>query len=200
MGFVFQAFHLLPHLTVARNVALPLALNGIRRDAARRVGEVLPGRRARRPRRQLAARVVGRRDAARGARTRIGASARARAGRRADRQPRSRQRRRPCSSCCARNSSAIGRRVCWSRTRRPQRPRPTASTSSRVTGSRCEHDSRRRSDSGVPPVARTVAAVRCSGDRTAAARAGPHPRRDSRHRARRRAGLRGVPDQSCRGR
>jgi putative ABC transport system ATP-binding protein len=28
MGFVFQAFHLLPHLTVARNVGLPLALNG----------------------------------------------------------------------------------------------------------------------------------------------------------------------------
>jgi putative ABC transport system ATP-binding protein len=28
MGFVFQAFHLLPHLTVGRNVGLPLALNG----------------------------------------------------------------------------------------------------------------------------------------------------------------------------
>ncbi|MDH4234812.1 MAG: ABC transporter ATP-binding protein [Gallionella sp.] len=28
MGFVFQAFHLLPHLTLAQNVALPLALNG----------------------------------------------------------------------------------------------------------------------------------------------------------------------------
>ncbi len=28
MGFVFQAFHLLPHLTVAQNVALPLVLNG----------------------------------------------------------------------------------------------------------------------------------------------------------------------------
>jgi putative ABC transport system ATP-binding protein len=27
MGFVFQAFHLLPHLTVAQNIALPLALN-----------------------------------------------------------------------------------------------------------------------------------------------------------------------------
>jgi putative ABC transport system ATP-binding protein len=29
LGFVFQAFHLLPHLTVAQNVALPLALNNI---------------------------------------------------------------------------------------------------------------------------------------------------------------------------
>jgi putative ABC transport system ATP-binding protein len=29
MGFVFQAFHILPYLTVAQNVALPLALNGI---------------------------------------------------------------------------------------------------------------------------------------------------------------------------
>ena len=27
LGFVFQAFHLLPHLTVAQNVALPLSLN-----------------------------------------------------------------------------------------------------------------------------------------------------------------------------
>lgn len=28
MGFVFQAFHILPYLTVAQNVALPLLLNG----------------------------------------------------------------------------------------------------------------------------------------------------------------------------
>jgi len=28
MGFVFQAFHVLPYLTAAQNVALPLALNG----------------------------------------------------------------------------------------------------------------------------------------------------------------------------
>jgi putative ABC transport system ATP-binding protein len=29
IGFVFQAFHLLPHLTVAQNVTLPLSLNGM---------------------------------------------------------------------------------------------------------------------------------------------------------------------------
>jgi putative ABC transport system ATP-binding protein len=28
MGFIFQAFHVLPHLTLAQNVALPLVLNG----------------------------------------------------------------------------------------------------------------------------------------------------------------------------
>jgi putative ABC transport system ATP-binding protein len=42
IGFVFQAFHLLPHLTVAQNVGLPLALNGIRGEAASaRVAEML---------------------------------------------------------------------------------------------------------------------------------------------------------------
>jgi len=34
LGFVFQAFHVLPYLDVAHNVALPLALNGVH-DAAR---------------------------------------------------------------------------------------------------------------------------------------------------------------------
>jgi len=29
IGFVFQAFHLLPHMTAADNVGLPLALNGV---------------------------------------------------------------------------------------------------------------------------------------------------------------------------
>jgi len=42
IGFVFQAFHLLPHLTVARNVALPLALSGTgAREASARVTDML---------------------------------------------------------------------------------------------------------------------------------------------------------------
>jgi putative ABC transport system ATP-binding protein len=36
MGFVFQAFHILPYLSVAQNVALPLALNGSTGDDAMR--------------------------------------------------------------------------------------------------------------------------------------------------------------------
>ncbi len=35
MGFVFQAFHVLPHLTLQQNVALPLLLNGESRHRAR---------------------------------------------------------------------------------------------------------------------------------------------------------------------
>ncbi|MBL8491374.1 MAG: ABC transporter ATP-binding protein [Rhodocyclaceae bacterium] len=34
VGFVFQAFHVLPHLSVLQNVRLPLALNGLPDDAA----------------------------------------------------------------------------------------------------------------------------------------------------------------------
>ena len=39
VGFVFQAFHVLPHLTVAQNIALPLLLLG--RPDHERVGEML---------------------------------------------------------------------------------------------------------------------------------------------------------------
>ncbi|MEY2891059.1 MAG: hypothetical protein RJA98_967 [Pseudomonadota bacterium] len=39
LGFVFQAFHVLPHLSVAQNVALPLLLQGRPNDT--RVAEVL---------------------------------------------------------------------------------------------------------------------------------------------------------------
>jgi putative ABC transport system ATP-binding protein len=55
-GFVFQAFHVLPYLTVAQNVALPLSLLGVDGDeASRRASEILakvglPGRDASMPR------------------------------------------------------------------------------------------------------------------------------------------------------
>lgn len=42
VGFVFQAFHILPYLTLRQNVALPLALGRIRaRDAAMRADAML---------------------------------------------------------------------------------------------------------------------------------------------------------------
>jgi putative ABC transport system ATP-binding protein len=44
MGFVFQAFHVLPYLTVAQNVALPLSLLGVSRaEAGARVTTILAG-------------------------------------------------------------------------------------------------------------------------------------------------------------
>jgi putative ABC transport system ATP-binding protein len=36
-GFIFQAFHVLPHLTLLQNVALPLLLNGLPQERAARM-------------------------------------------------------------------------------------------------------------------------------------------------------------------
>ena len=44
MGFVFQQFNLLPALTAAENVAVPLMLNGVGRTAAVRKGRELLAR------------------------------------------------------------------------------------------------------------------------------------------------------------
>ena len=41
VGFVFQAFHVLAHLDVAQNVALPLMLQGVSVNVSERVGEML---------------------------------------------------------------------------------------------------------------------------------------------------------------
>jgi putative ABC transport system ATP-binding protein len=44
MGFVFQAFHVLPYLSVAQNVALPLSLLGVQAlEAQQRVRDILGG-------------------------------------------------------------------------------------------------------------------------------------------------------------
>ena len=41
VGFVFQAFHVLPHLDVAQNVALPLMLLGQQKDSEGRIAHML---------------------------------------------------------------------------------------------------------------------------------------------------------------
>ena len=42
LGFVFQFFNLIPTLTVTENICLPMALNGISKEASRiRAGELL---------------------------------------------------------------------------------------------------------------------------------------------------------------
>jgi putative ABC transport system ATP-binding protein len=41
MGFVFQAFHVLPHLSIAQNVALPLLLQAVAVDEARSSAEAM---------------------------------------------------------------------------------------------------------------------------------------------------------------
>ena len=60
LGFVFQAFHLLPHLNVERNVALPLALNGIvGAAAAERVDALLTAVNLQQRRRSLPSELSG---------------------------------------------------------------------------------------------------------------------------------------------
>jgi putative ABC transport system ATP-binding protein len=44
IGFVFQAFHLLPHLNATQNVALPLLLNNVPAKQARALSEALLSR------------------------------------------------------------------------------------------------------------------------------------------------------------
>ena len=87
IGYVFQSFHLLPTLTAAENVAVPLELAG-ETDAAARAGALLAevGLAERAP--PLPGAALGRRAAARGGGPRDGATARAAPGRRAHRQSR----------------------------------------------------------------------------------------------------------------
>ena len=134
IGFVFQAFHLLPHLTVAQNVALPLALNGVARRRACGAGRShARGGRPRGRRGELSARAFGRGDAAGGNRPRAGPPAAAAARGRADRATSTRTRQRRCSPCCASRSSAKAVPACSSRIRRSRPRPPTACFFSRPT-------------------------------------------------------------------
>ena len=80
-GFVFQAFHLLPHLNAEQNVGLPLLLRGAPPQEIRIRARTLLGAVGLGGRESDAARALRRRAAARGHRARAGRPAQARAGR-----------------------------------------------------------------------------------------------------------------------
>ena len=124
IGFVFQAFHLMPYLTAEQNVGLPLRLAGRRVDRARVRGAARPGR-PRRPGRPPAVRAVGRPAAAGRDRARPGRRAGRRARRRADRRPRLGHRARGARVAPGVRRRPATRRSSWSPTTRSRRRTPT---------------------------------------------------------------------------
>ena len=127
IGFVFQAFNLVPTLTAEENVTLPLSIAGRKIDRA--LGR--PGDRARRPRRPPLAppgRALGRPAAARGRGPRPRGRADRAVRRRAHRQPRLAHRAPRCSSCSATRCSAYGQTIVMVTHDAARRP-PTASCS-----------------------------------------------------------------------
>ena len=182
VGYVFQAYNLVPDLTVAENIELPAQLAGCsRREARQRAAELLAelglddvGER--RPRR-----AVRRPAAARRPRPRPRQPPAAAAGRRAHRRPRHRVGRRRAGAAAALPRRRPGDRARHPRPPRRRRRRPRARHAGRhdprraparvvqrarrcsatsSPSSRC--DGRRRDSASPSPASAAAASARCS--------------------------------------
>ena len=116
LGVVFQDFKLLPNRTVYDNVAYALQVTGgSRREVREKVPDILRLTGLAHEAAQLPRPALGRRAAARLRGARVRQPSAAAAGRRADRQPRSRDLGRASCSCST-GSTAPARRSWWPRT------------------------------------------------------------------------------------
>ena len=109
VGIIFQSFHLIPSLTAYENVVVPMELAN-QPDPGHHARALIDAVAPRRSRPPLPVAALRRRAAARGDRARVRQPPEHPARRRADGQPRHRQRRRRSSIFCSTSTASAARR------------------------------------------------------------------------------------------